>query len=138
MNTAFTYPIQTGLARHKTDPVIAPIMKDIDNARQGVMSFSKEVKKYMLQFIHARYDGNEEVTELISVLKRSSAYQSFNDLEIFKLQDESYFWYDFLHFYALYKIIEASYGFTTEEEAEDVLVRICKQDVVVFKEYPNI
>lgn len=49
----------------------------------------------MLQFIHARYDDNQEVMSLIEVLRKWSKYETFNYLEIFQLQDECYFWYDF-------------------------------------------
>lgn len=54
MTNAFAFPCQKVLKKHSDDPEIAAIIKDIENAKQGVMTFSKEVKKYMLQFIHAR------------------------------------------------------------------------------------
>lgn len=79
------------LKKHSDDEEIALILKDIENAKQGVMTFSKEVKKYMLQFIHARYDDNQEVMSLIEVLRKWSKYETFNFLEIFQLQDECYF-----------------------------------------------
>ena len=54
MTNAFAFPCQKILKKHSDDEEIALILKDIENAKQGVMTFSKEVKKYMLQFIHAR------------------------------------------------------------------------------------
>lgn len=95
MTNAFAFPCQKILKKHSDDEEIALILKDIENAKQGVMTFSKEVKKYMLQFIHARYDDNQEVMSLIEVLRKWSKYETFNFLEIFQLQDECYFWYDF-------------------------------------------
>lgn len=138
MTNTFAYTCQKVLKKHSDDPEIAQISKDIENAKQGVMTFSKEVKKYMLRFIHDRYDNNEEVNALIAVLKQWSKYESFNFLEIFKLQDECYFWYDFLHAYGAYKVIQKVYGFADEEEALQVLVRLVKLDESVFKEYPEI
>ncbi len=138
METKFSYPCQKVINKYSSDPDIAPIVKDIENAKQGVMTFSKEVKKYMLSFIHAKYDNDEEVKGLIDILKNSGRYESFNYLEIFKLQDESYFWYDFLNCYAVWKIIGKTYGFSTEDEAIEVLVRLCKQDVQIFKEYSEL
>lgn len=138
MTNAFAFPCQKVLSRYTEDKDIAPIIKDIANAKQGVMTFSKEVKKYMLAFIHARYDDNEEVKGLVEVLKNWSKYESFSFFEIFKLQDESYFWYDFLNCYAIWKIIQKTYGFSTSEEGLLVLVRLCKSDVEVFKEYKEI
>lgn len=135
MTNAFAYPCQKLLSKHKDDGEIALVLKDIDNAKQGVMTFSKEVKKYMLSFIHARYDGNEEVTALIDVLRQWSKYQSFNQLEIFQLQDECYFWYDFLHAYGAWKVIGDKVGFKSEEDALRVLIRLVKLDETVFKEY---
>ncbi len=102
------------------------------------MTFSKEVKKYMLSFIHAKYDKDEEVKELIDILKNSGRYESFNYLEIFKLQDESYFWYDFLNCYAIWKIIQKTYGFSSKDESMIVLIRLCKNDVNIFKEYSEL
>lgn len=67
MTNAFAFPCQKILKKHSDDEEIALILKDIENAKQGVMTFSKEVKKYMLQFIHARYDDNQEVMSLIEV-----------------------------------------------------------------------
>ncbi|MEG1663005.1 MAG: hypothetical protein RR338_03375, partial [Clostridia bacterium] len=93
MTNKFAFPCQKVLARYTNDSDIMPIVKDIANAKQGVMTFSKEVKKYMLAFIHARYDEDDEVNGLIDILKKWSSYQSFNHLEIFQLQDECYFWY---------------------------------------------
>lgn len=138
MTNAFAFPCQKVLQKYAEDPAIAPIIKDIANAKQGVVSFSKEVKKYMLSFIHAKYDNDEEVKGLIEVLKNSGKYESFNYLEIFKLQDESFFWYDFLSCYAVWKIIEKTYGFPSQEEAMLLLVRLCKNDVNVFKEYDEL
>lgn len=91
MTNAFVFPCQKILKKHSDDEEIALILKDIENAKQGVMTFSKEVKKYMLQFIHARYDDNQEVMSLIEVLRKWSKYETFNFLEIFQLQDECYF-----------------------------------------------
>ena len=102
------------------------------------MTFSKEVKKYMLQFIHARYDDNQEVNALIDVLKNWSKYESFSYLEIFKLQDECYFWYDFLHAYGAWKVIGKTYGFQDENDALNVLIRLVKLDESVFKQYPEL
>ncbi len=138
MTTAFSFPCQKVVKKYSSDPDIAPIVKDIANAQQGVVSFSKEVKKYMLGFIHAKYDNDEEVKWLIDILKNSNRYESFNYLEIFKLQDESYFWYDFLNCYAVWKIIGKTYGYSTEDEAIEVLVRLCKNDVEIFKEYSEL
>lgn len=138
MTTAFSYPCQKVLKKHEKDPDIAPIIKDIANAQQGVVTFSKDVKKYMLKFIHERYDNNEEVNTLIEILKRSSKYESFNFLEIFQLQDESYFWYDFLNCYALWKIIGKTYGFIDSEDAIRVLVRLMRNDMAIFTEYEEI
>ena len=138
MTNAFAYPCQKALNRHKDDPEIAAIIKDIDNAKQGVMTFSKEVKKYMLQFIHARYDDNEEVNSLIGILKQWSRYESFSQFEIFQLQDECYFWYDFLHAYGAWKLSGKTYGFESEEDALKMLVRLVKLDESVFKMYPNL
>lgn len=138
MTNAFAFPCQKALLKHKDDPEIAAIIKDIDNAKQGVMTFSKEVKKYMLQFIHARYDDNEEVNALINVLKQWSKYESFSQFEIFQLQDECYFWYDFLHAYGAWKLIGKIYGFQDEDEALTILVRLVKLDETVFKNYPEL
>ena len=106
MTNKFARPLQKILQKYTEDPVIAPILKDVSYAHQGCFTFSKDVKKYMLKFIYETYNEEHEVWALIDVLKKTSAYQSFNDLEIFKLGDECYFWYDFLNSYALYKIIE--------------------------------
>lgn len=138
MTTAFSYPCQKVLQKFSGDDDIAPIFKDIANAKQGVVTFSKEVKKYMLSFIHAKYDKDEEVKELIDILKNSGRYESFNYLEIFKLQDESYFWYDFLNCYAIWKIIQKTYGFSSKDESMIVLIRLCKNDVNIFKEYSEL
>lgn len=135
MTNSFAYLSEKAFKNNADNPEIALIVKDIENAKQGVMTFSKEVKKYMLQFIHQRYDGNEEVSALIDVLKNWSKYQSFNNLEIFQLQDECYFWYDFLHAYGVYKIIGEKYGFKDVDQAFSVLVRLVKLDESVFKEY---
>ena len=78
MTNAFAFPCQKILKKHSDDEEIALILKDIENAKQGVMTFSKEVKKYMLQFIHARYDDNQEVMSLIEVLRKWSKYETFN------------------------------------------------------------
>ncbi len=138
MTNAFAYPCQKILKKHSDDEEIALILKDIGNAQQGVMTFSKEVKKYMLQFIHARYDDNQEVNALIDVLKNWSKYESFSYLEIFKLQDECYFWYDFLHAYGAWKVIDKTYGFQDENDALNVLIRLVKLDESVFKQYPEL
>ena len=112
--------------------------KDIANAQQGCFTFSKDVKKYMLKFIYQKYNETHEVWQLIDILKKSSAYESFSDLEIFKLGDECYFWYDFLNSYALWKIIEKTYGWESEEEKLTVLVRIFREDLTIFEEYNRI
>ena len=138
MTNAFAYPCQKILKKHSDDEEIALILKDIGNAQQGVMTFSKEVKKYMLQFIHARYDDNQEVNALIDVLKNWIKYESFSYLEIFKLQDECYFWYDFLHAYGAWKVIGKTYGFQDENDALNVLIRLVKLDESVFKQYPEL
>lgn len=138
MTNAFAFPCQKILKKHSDNEEIALILKDIENAKQGVMTFSKEVKKYMLQFIHARYDDNEEVNALIDVLKHWSKYESFSFLEIFQLQDECYFWYDFLHAYGAWKVIGMTYGFQNEDEALGVLIRLVKLDESVFKAYPEL
>ena len=138
MTNAFAYPCQKILKKHSDDEEIALILKDIGNAQQGGMTFSKEVKKYMLQFIHARYDDNQEVNALIDVLKNWSKYESFSYLEIFKLQDECYFWYDFLHAYGAWKVIGKTYGFQDENDALNVLIRLVKLDESVFKQYPEL
>lgn len=138
MTNAFAYPCKKILKKHSDDEEIALILKDIGNAQQGVMTFSKEVKKYMLQFIHARYDDNQEVNALIDVLKNWSKYESFSYLEIFKLQDECYFWYDFLHAYGAWKVIGKTYGFQDENDALNVLIRLVKLDESVFKQYPEL
>jgi hypothetical protein len=134
MTNAFAFPCQKLLKKHREDAEIALIIKDIENAKQGVMTFSKEVKKYMLSFIHARYDNNEEVKALIDVLKNSGKYESFSYLEIFQLQDESYFWYDFLCAYAVWKIIGKTCGFQSDEASLKILVRLCRLDEKVFTE----
>ena len=110
MTNSFAYLSEKVLKNNADKAEIALIMKDIENAKQGVMTFSKEVKKYMLQFIHQRYDDNEEVASLIEVLKNWSRFQSFNNLEIFQLQDECYFWYDFLHAYGVWKVMAEKSG----------------------------
>lgn len=138
MTNTFAYSSEKVLKSHADDPEIALILKDIENAKQGVMTFSKEVKKYMLQFIHQRYDNNEEVSALIDVLKNWSKYQSFNSLEIFKLQDECYFWYDFLHAYGVWKVIGDKYGYKDMDEALTLLIRLVKLEDAVFKEYPEL
>ena len=138
MTNAFAYPCQKILKKHSDDEEIALILKDIGNAQQGVMTFSKEVKKYMLQFIHARYDDNQEVNALIDVLKNWSKYESFSYLEIYKLHDECYFWYDFLHAYGAWKVIGKTYGFQDENDALNVLIRLVKLDESVFKQYPEL
>ena len=138
MTNTFAYLSGKVLKNHSDDSEIALIIKDIDNAKQGVMTFSKEVKKYMLQFIHQRYDGNEEVNALIDVLKQWSRFQSFNSLEIFRLQDECYFWYDFLHAYGVWKIIGMKYGFADADSSLATLVRLVRLDESVFKEYPEL
>ena len=126
------------MKKFEKDPDIAPIMKDIANAQQGVVTFSKDVKKYMLKFIHERYDNNEEVNTLINVLKNSGKYETFNYLEIFQLQDESFFWYDFLNCYALWKIIGKVYGYQSQDDSIVLLVRLMKNDVEIFNQYPDI
>ena len=138
MTNTFAYLSGKVLKNHSDDSEIALIIKDIDNAKQGVMTFSKEVKKYMLQFIHQRYDGNEEVNALIDVLKQWSRFQSFNSLEIFRLQDECYFWYDFLHAYGVWKVIGMKYGFADADSSLATLVRLVRLDESVFKEYPEL
>ncbi len=138
MTNTFAYSSEKVLKGNADDPEIALILKDIENAKQGVMTFSKEVKKYMLQFIHQRYDDNEEVVALIDILKQWSRFQSFNSLEIFQLQDECYFWYDFLHAYGVWKVIGKKHGFADEEQALKTLVRLVKLDESVFKEYPSL
>ncbi len=138
MTNTFAYLSGKVLKNNSDDSEIALIIKDIDNAKQGVMTFSKEVKKYMLQFIHQRYDGNEEVNALIDVLKQWSRFQSFNSLEIFRLQDECYFWYDFLHAYGVWKIIGMKYGFADADSSLATLVRLVRLDESVFKEYPEL
>ncbi|MBP3291567.1 MAG: hypothetical protein IJ978_01150 [Clostridia bacterium] len=138
MTTAFSFPCQKVLQKYAKDPDIAPIMKDIANAQQGVVTFSKDVKKYMLKFIHERYDNNEEVNTLIEILKHSGKYESFNFLEIFQLQDEAYFWYDFLNCYALWKIIGKTYGFIDSDDAIRVLVRLVRNDMTIFNDYAEL
>jgi len=138
MTTAFSFRCQKVLKKYGKDPDIAPIMKDIANAQQGVVTFSKDVKKYMLKFIHERYDNNEEVNTLIDILKNSGKYESFHYLEIFQLQDESFFWYDFLNCYALWKIIDKVYGYGDREESIKLLVRLIKNEVEIFNEYPEL
>lgn len=138
MTNTFAYLSEKVLKNNIDMPEIALIIKDIDNAKQGVMTFSKEVKKYMLQFIHKRYDGNDEVCALIDVLKNWSKYQSFNNLEIFQLQDECYFWYDFLHAYGVWKVIGEKVGFRNPDESLRILIRLVKLDDSVFKEYPSL
>lgn len=138
MTNAFAYRSQKALNRYKDDPEIELIIKDIQNAQQGVMTFSKEVKKYMLEFIHKRYDDNKEVMSLIEVLKNWSKYETFNFLEIFQLQDECYFWYDFLNSYGVWKILQKQGVFNDDEISFNTLIRLVKLDVEVFREYPAI
>ena len=138
MTNTFAFAAGKVLKKYGSDAEIALIIMNIENARQGVMSFSKEVKKFMLQFIHARYDDNEEVKALIEVLRRWSKYESFNSLEIFQLQDECYFWYDFLHAYGVWKVIGKNYGFKDADESLRILVRLAKLDDSVFKEYEGL
>jgi hypothetical protein len=138
MTNAFAFRCQKILPKYDKDPEIAPIIKDIANAHQGVVTFSKEVKKYMLQFIHAHYDNDAEVQELIKILQASNRYQSYAEFEIFKLQDESYFWYDFLNCYAIWKIILKKYGKMEYEDSLKLLVRLIRFDTKVFEEYPEI
>lgn len=135
MTNAFAYPCQKVLKKYGVDSEIAPIIKDIENAKQGVTTFSKEVKKYMLSFIHAHYDDNEEVKELIGVLKNSGRYQSFSELEIFRLQDECYFWYDFLSAYGVWKIIGKTIGYDSAEHALNTLVRLIRLDEKTFTDF---
>ena len=92
----------------------------------------------MLQFIHEKYDNDAEVQDLIKILRASNRYTSYAEFEIFKLQDESYFWYDFLTCYAIWKIIQKKYGTLPEDEALELLVRIVRFDLEVFKQYPEI
>ena len=138
MNNKFANPLQKILKKYVNDPDIAPILKDIANAQQGCFTFSKDVKKYMLKFIYQKYNETQEVWQLIDILKKSSAYESFSELEIFKLGDECYFWYDFLNSYALWKIIEKTYGWESEEEKLTTLVRIFREDLSIFTEYDRI
>lgn len=138
MTNAYSFRCQKILPKYEKDLEIAPILKDIANAKQGVLTFSKEVKKYMLQFIHTNYDNNAEVQDLIKILQSSNRYESYAEFEIFKLQDESFFWYDFLNCYALWKIIQKKYGKMPEEDALKLLVRLIRFDLEVFKEYPEI
>ena len=138
MNNKFANPLQKVLKKYVNDSDIAPILKDIANAQQGCFTFSKDVKKYMLKFIYQKYNETHEVWQLIDILKRSSSYESFSDLEIFKLGDECYFWYDFLNSYALWKIIEKTYGWADEEEKLTTLVRIFREDLTIFTEYDRI
>ena len=138
MNNKFANPLQKILKKYVNDPDIAPILKDIANAQQGCFTFSKDVKKYMLKFIYQKYNETHEVWQLIDILKKSSAYESFSELEIFKLGDEFYFWYDFLNSYALWKIIEKTYGWESEEEKLTTLVRIFREDLSIFTEYDRI
>ena len=138
MTTAFSFRCQKVLKKYAKDPDMVLIMKDIANAQQGVVTFSKDVKKYMLKFIHERYDNNEEVNELINILKNSGKYESFHYLEIFQLQDESFFWYDFLNCYALWKIIGKVYGYGSQDDSIVLLVRLMKNDVEIFNQYPDI
>lgn len=91
----------------------------------------------MLQFIHARYDDNQEVMSLIEVLRKWSKYETFNFLEIFQLQDECYFGTIF----ACVRRVESyrkTYGFKDEEEALTILIRLVKLDESVFKAYPEL
>ncbi len=138
MTTAFSYPCQKVLKKYSQDPDIAPIIKDIANAQQGVVTFSKEVKKYMLGFIHAKYDNDPEVNTLIEILRRTAQYESYNVFEIFQLQDEAYFWYDFLNAYALWKIIGKTYGYSDSDDALRVLVRLVRNDMTIFEDYKEI
>ncbi len=138
MTTAFSYASQKVLKKYENDPQIKPIIKDIANARQGVVTFSKEVKKYMLGFIHDKYDKDPEVSTIIEILKRSGRYESFNFYEIFQLQDEAYFWYEFLNAYAIWKIIGKEYRYMDAEDALKVLVRLIKNDMTVFEDYSKI
>ncbi len=135
MTNSFVFKSEKLLKANSDNPEIALILKDIENAKQGVMTFSKEVKKYMLSFIHKRYDDNKEVASLIEYLKKWSRFQSFNNLEIFQLQDECYFWYDFLHAYGVWLVIGEKHGFESEEEALRVLIRLVKLEDAVFAEY---
>ncbi len=138
MTNAFAYPCQKVLKKYSEEAEIAAIIKDIENAKQGVVTFSKEVKKYMLSFIHARYDDNAEVNGLIDVLRQWTKYQNFNQLEIFQLQDECYFWYDFLSGYAIWKIIQKKFGFETSEKSFELLIRLVKNDPEIFNEYKEL
>ncbi len=138
MTNVFAYSCDKMLQKHSDVEGIAQILKDIDHAKQGVMTFSKEVKRFMLRFIHERYDNNEEVKALIDILRKWSKYESFTDYEIFQLQDECYFWYDFLHAYGAWKIIGQKHGFANEDEALRILVRLAKLDESVFKLYPEL
>ena len=138
MNNKFANPLQKVLKKYVNDPDIAPILKDIANAQQGCFTVSKDVKKYMLKFIYQKYNESHEVWQLIDILKKSTAYESFSELEIFKLGDECYFWYDFLNSYALWKIIEKTYGWESEEEKLTTLVRIFREDLSIFTEYDRI
>lgn len=138
MTNTFAYNAEKVFKKYGADKEIALIKKDIENAKQGVMTFSKEVKKYMLRFIHERYDNNQEVKALLDILKNWSKYQSFSDFEIFQLQDECYFWYDFLHAYGVWKVIGKQYGFSDMDESLGVLVRLVKLDDSVFAQYPTL
>ncbi len=137
MTNPFSFRCQKIFCTYKEDETIKPILKDIDNAKQGVVTFSKEVKKYMLQFIHERYDDNQEVKTLIEILKNCSRYESFSEFTIFKLQEESYFWFDFLTCYALWKIVQKNKGFESDTEAIKLLVRLLRFDTTFFEEYKS-
>jgi len=139
MTNIFAYNTQKMIDRHKdNDEEVRLICKDIDNAKQGVMSFSKEVKKYMMQFIHKRYDNNEEVMAIMDLLKNMSKYESYAQFEIFKVQEECYMWYDFLNAYVVWKMIGKYHGFEDENQSLRILVRLAKLDETVFKEYPDV
>lgn len=137
MTNAFAFPCQKILKKHSDDEEIALILKDIENAKQGVMTFSKEVKKYMLQFIHARYDDNQEVMSLIEVCANGASTK----LSIFSKSSNcktSVILVRFLHAYGAWKVIGKTYGFKDEEEALTILIRLVKLDESVFKAYPEL
>ena len=75
------------------------------------------------------------VTYLVPDCYNCDCYDEAGDEE---LQDECYFWYDFLHAYGAWKVIGKVYGFKDEEEALTILVRLVKLDESVFKMYPEL
>ena len=135
MTNTFAYNCEKLFKKYDGDDELALIRKDIEDAKQGVMTFSEEDKKRVLKLIHERYDDDEDVKLLIAALREWSERESEEERELFMLQDECCFWYDFLHAYGAWKLIGKHCEFGDSDEALQVLVRLQQFDDSVFSEY---